>query len=157
MTSRKAQRTARLIHLLSERRVIHLSEAAILLGVSEMTVRRDIATNQGQIAYLGGHILAAAEIDTDAPYELATAADSHAAAKREACLHAVRKIRPDETIFIDCGTRDEFNLRWGARMISDELKNAGVEHLHEEFEDGHMGVNYRFERSLTWLGERLER
>ena len=104
MTARKAQRTARLIHLLSERRVIHLSEAATLLGVSEMTVRRDIATNQGQIAYLGGHILAAAEIDTDAPYELATAADSHAAAKREACQHAVRKIRPDETIFVDCGT-----------------------------------------------------
>lgn len=104
MTARKAQRTARLIHLLSERRVIHLSEAATLLGVSEMTVRRDIANNQGQIAYLGGHILAAAEIDTDIPYELATAADSHAVAKREACLHAVRKIRPDETIFIDCGT-----------------------------------------------------
>jgi len=62
-----------------------------------------------------------------------------------------------KSIFIDCGTRDEFNLRWGARMISDDLKAAGVEHLHEEFEDGHMGVNYRFERSLTWLGERLER
>ena len=104
MTSRKAQRTARLMHFLSERRVIHLSEAATLLGVSEMTVRRDIATNQGQIAYLGGHILAAAEIDADTPYVLATAADSHAAAKREACVHAVRRIRPDETIFVDCGT-----------------------------------------------------
>ncbi|MFA6156667.1 DeoR family transcriptional regulator [Mesorhizobium sp.] len=104
MTSRKAQRTARLMHFLSERRVIHLSEAATLLGVSEMTVRRDIATNQGQIAYLGGHILAAAEIDADTPYVLATAADSHAAAKREACAHAVRRIRPDETIFVDCGT-----------------------------------------------------
>jgi hypothetical protein len=28
--------------------------------------------------------------------------------------------------------------------------------VHEEFEDGHMGVNYRFERSLAWLGGRLE-
>jgi DeoR family deoxyribose operon repressor len=37
-------------------------------------------------------------------YEIATAADSHAAAKREACVHAARHIRPDETIFIDCGT-----------------------------------------------------
>ncbi|MBZ9678713.1 DeoR/GlpR family DNA-binding transcription regulator [Mesorhizobium sp. ES1-1] len=104
MTSRKAQRTARLMHFLSEKRVIHLSEAATLLGVSEMTVRRDIAGNQGQIAYLGGHILAAAEIDADTPYVLATAADSHAAAKREACVQAVRRIRPDETIFVDCGT-----------------------------------------------------
>lgn len=64
-----------------------------------------------------------------------------------------RKLR---SLFIDCGTRDEFNLRWGARMISDELKGANVDHLHEEFEDGHMGVNYRFERSLAWLGARIE-
>ncbi len=62
-----------------------------------------------------------------------------------------------KSIFIDCGARDEFNLRWGARMVSDELKNANIEHVHEEFEDGHMGVNYRFERSLAWLGARLER
>lgn len=62
-----------------------------------------------------------------------------------------------KSIFIDCGTRDEFNLRWGARMISEDFKAAGVEHVHEEFEDGHMGVNYRFERSLAWLIPRLER
>ena len=62
-----------------------------------------------------------------------------------------------KSIFIDCGTRDEFNLRWGARMISEELKAAGVEHVHEEFEDGHMGVNYRFERSISWLLPRLDR
>lgn len=62
-----------------------------------------------------------------------------------------------KSLFLDCGTRDEFNLRWGARLISEELKTAGVEHVHEEFEDGHMGVNYRFERSLSWLIPRLER
>lgn len=62
-----------------------------------------------------------------------------------------------KTIFIDCGTRDEFNLRWGARLLSDEFKAGGVDHVHEEFEDGHMGVNYRFERSLGYLLPRLER
>ncbi len=66
---------------------------------------------------------------------------------------AYRKLK---SLFIDCGTKDEFNLRWGARLVSDELKAANVEHVHEEFEDGHMGVNYRFERSLAWLGARLE-
>ena len=104
MTARKAQRTVTLINALSERRVIHLSEASTLLGVSEMTVRRDVAENPEHFAYLGGHIMAAAQIEADIPYQLATAADSHAAAKRDACLHAVRKIRPDETIFVDCGT-----------------------------------------------------
>lgn len=62
-----------------------------------------------------------------------------------------------KTIFIDCGTRDEFNLRWGARLLADEFRAGGVEHVHEEFEDGHMGVNYRFERSLGYLLPRLDR
>jgi S-formylglutathione hydrolase FrmB len=69
-------------------------------------------------------------------------------------VEAYRKLK---SLFIDCGTRDEFNLRWGARLVSDEFKAANIEHIHEEFEDGHMGVNYRFERSLSWLAPRLER
>ncbi len=69
-------------------------------------------------------------------------------------LDVYRKLK---SIFIDCGTRDEFNLRWGARMISDELKAAKVEHLHEEFDDGHMAINYRFDRSLAYLAPRLDR
>ena len=40
----------------------------------------------------------------------------------------------------------------------EELKHGGVEQLmHEEFEDGHMNVNYRFERSLQHLVPRLDR
>ena len=104
MTVRKANRIVALLSALSERRVLHIRDAAQLLGVSEMTVRRDIAKHSDQFAYLGGHIMSAAEIEGDTPYELATAADSHAAAKRDACAHATRHIRPDETIFIDCGT-----------------------------------------------------
>jgi S-formylglutathione hydrolase FrmB len=69
-------------------------------------------------------------------------------------LDVYRKLK---SIFIDCGTRDEFNLRWGARMVSDEFKAAKVDHLHEEFDDGHMAINYRFDRSLGYLLPRLER
>ncbi|MBM4378454.1 MAG: alpha/beta hydrolase [Deltaproteobacteria bacterium] len=61
------------------------------------------------------------------------------------------------SLFLDCGTRDEFNLRWGARMVSESLRAAGVDHVHEEFEDGHMGINYRFERSLSYLLPRMAR
>jgi S-formylglutathione hydrolase FrmB len=61
------------------------------------------------------------------------------------------------SVFIDCGTRDEYHLRWGARMIADELRAGGVEVQHEEFEDGHSGVSYRFERSLSYLVPRLAR
>ena len=60
-----------------------------------------------------------------------------------------------KSVFIDCGMRDEFNLRWGARMVADELKGLGVGLRHEEHEDGHSGVSYRFERSLGFLVPRL--
>jgi DeoR family deoxyribose operon repressor len=104
MTVRKAKRIITLVGALSERRVMHLRQAAELLGVSEMTVRRDIADHPEQFAYLGGHILSPTQIEGNTPYELASAADSHAQAKRDACTHAAGHIRPDETVFIDCGT-----------------------------------------------------
>ena len=104
MTVRKAKRIIALASALSERRMLHLRDAAQRLGVSEMTVRRDIANHPNQFAYLGGYIMSAAEVDGDTTYDLSKAADSHAAAKRDACVHAARHIRPDETVFIDCGT-----------------------------------------------------
>ncbi|MFZ5469435.1 MAG: alpha/beta hydrolase [Myxococcota bacterium] len=61
------------------------------------------------------------------------------------------------SVFIDCGVRDEFNLRWGARVVATELKGAGVDVVHEEFDDGHMGTNYRYDRSLSYLVPRLAR
>ncbi|WP_164000914.1 alpha/beta hydrolase [Pyxidicoccus caerfyrddinensis] len=69
-------------------------------------------------------------------------------------LDSFRKLK---TVFLDCGTRDEFNIRWGTRMLAEDLKGAGVELVHEEFEDGHSGVSYRFERSLAVLVPKLAR
>lgn len=69
-------------------------------------------------------------------------------------MEAVRALR---SFFLDCGTRDEFHLRWGARMVARSLKEAKVDHLHEEFEDGHMGINYRYDRSLGYLVPRMSR
>lgn len=60
-------------------------------------------------------------------------------------------------VFVDCGTRDEFNLRWGARMVAGALRAGGVAVEHQEFDDGHMGTNYRFDASLRWIAPRLHR
>ena len=60
-------------------------------------------------------------------------------------------------VFLDCGTRDEFNLRWGTRMVAEALRDAGAVVEHQEFEDGHMGTSYRYDASLRWLGPRLAR
>ena len=51
-------------------------------------------------------------------------------------------------IYIDCGTKDEFNLHWGARILHSKLEKMNVRHFYEEFEDGHMNVSYRYEVSL---------
>ena len=69
-------------------------------------------------------------------------------------IEALRRL---SGVFVDCGTRDEFNLRWGARMVAGALRAAGVEVEHQEFEDGHMGTNYRFDALLRWIAPRLHR
>jgi enterochelin esterase-like enzyme len=51
-------------------------------------------------------------------------------------------------LFIDCGSRDEFNLHFGARTLVKKLKALGVPHEYEEFDDGHMNVQYRYDVSL---------
>jgi S-formylglutathione hydrolase FrmB len=61
------------------------------------------------------------------------------------------------SLYVDCGTRDEFNLRWGARMVVEVLRAGGVEVTHEEFDDGHRGIDYRYARSLGFLLPRLAR
>lgn len=102
--TRNRQRLDMLGALILERGVVHLKDAASALGVSEMTIRRDIAEETGRFAYLGGHIMPAQAVEPEQPYELAAAADKHAQAKRKACQYAVDHLRAEDTIFIDCGT-----------------------------------------------------
>ncbi len=53
--------------------------------------------------------------------------------------------------FIDVGTVDEFSAVWGARSINSQLNEAEIKHTYEEYDDGHFGINYRFEKSLPAL------
>lgn len=54
-------------------------------------------------------------------------------------------------IFIDCGWRDQYNIHYGARILSKRLAVAGVKHVYEEFDDTHSGIDYRMEKSLPYL------
>lgn len=58
-------------------------------------------------------------------------------------------------LFIDAGNRDEFHLHWGARTLRQRLSQAGISHVHEEFDDGHGGTAYRFDRSLPLVARAL--
>ena len=59
-------------------------------------------------------------------------------------------------LFIDAGTKDEFHLDLGARILSQKLKENGVQHIHEEFDDGHFNISYRYNRSLELISQHLD-
>lgn len=101
-TGGKDDRLQRLEQTLAQGGVLKLREAAELLGVAEMTVRRDLAASAGRLAFLGGHIVRTG--DLGGGYSLQTENDRQATAKQAACRHALALIQPDDTIFIDCGS-----------------------------------------------------
>ncbi len=64
------------------------------------------------------------------------------------CEAALRSLR---LLFIDCGKKDEFHLHHGARLFVRALAARGIAHEHEEYDDGHMNVSYRYDVSLPKL------
>ncbi len=60
-------------------------------------------------------------------------------------------LRRLKLIYIDCGTKDEFNLHWGARQLHAKLSKLKIAHFYEEFEDGHMNIPYRYDHSLPMI------
>lgn len=58
-------------------------------------------------------------------------------------------------LFIDSGTRDEFNLDIGANVLCKKLREFDVPHIREEFDDGHFNIAYRYNRSLELISEKF--
>jgi predicted esterase len=57
-------------------------------------------------------------------------------------------LRALRLLYVDCGTRDEYHLHYGARRFARAAGAAGVELVHEEYDDGHRGTAYRYDASL---------
>ena len=125
---RRPHRIQELARALGESGSLRLREAAALLGVSEMTVRRDVAARSDLITYLGGHLLAADGMigapryapnavaryapnavaryapNAVARYALSEEEQSHSAAKIAVCTRAAELVKDGDTLFIDCGS-----------------------------------------------------
>lgn len=67
-------------------------------------------------------------------------------------VSALKKMRLS---YIDCGTKDEWNLIWGARVLDEKLTTLGIQHVFEEFEEGHLNITFRYDRSLPLLSRAL--
>lgn len=58
-------------------------------------------------------------------------------------------------LYLDCGSRDQYHLHFGARQLHARLNSDAVPHVYEEFPDDHSSIDYRFDRSLPLLFDAL--
>ena len=64
-------------------------------------------------------------------------------------------LRGLDLLYLDAGDRDEFALHLGTRMLVEQLQALDIPHQHEEYADGHFGINYRYRRSLELVARAL--
>ncbi len=106
----------------------------------------------------------ATAFDVDVPFDLETGAlreDVFArwrafdpAERVGARLEELRRLR---LRYLDCGRRDEYGLDIGARVVTARMREAGLAVRHEEFDDDHRNVGYRYEISLPALADVLDK
>jgi DeoR family transcriptional regulator, deoxyribose operon repressor len=97
MNARQA-RLQRLTDVLQNGSMFRLKDAAALVNVSEMTVRRDIASKGSGLACLGGFVISAPR------YALEVEQAANIQVKREVGRRAAELVKPGDTVFLDCGT-----------------------------------------------------
>ena len=100
-TQKTGERVRALLKAVNERGGLRIEDGANLLGVSLMTIRRDIASAKELLTLLGGHIVAAASLRS---YEIGRQAGVNAQLKLAACAKAIETVQDGDSIFIDCGS-----------------------------------------------------
>ena len=60
-------------------------------------------------------------------------------------------LRTLRLLYVECGSRDQYNLHHGARILRGRLARLGIPHEYQEFDDDHTAVNYRYVESLRRL------
>lgn len=58
-------------------------------------------------------------------------------------------------IYLDVGSRDQYNLQFGTRALSAELEKHGISHYFEEFDGTHSQLDWRLDHSLPRLAGSL--
>ncbi|KAI3490999.1 hypothetical protein L1887_45166 [Cichorium endivia] len=102
METRRDDRIAQLLQALKRSDKLHLKEAANLLGVSEMTIRRDLNSESAPVVLLGGYIVL--EPRSASHYLISDQKTRLVEEKRKAARLAASLVQPHQTLFFDCGT-----------------------------------------------------
>jgi S-formylglutathione hydrolase FrmB len=75
----------------------------------------------------------------------------------ELCLRRGTELGRLRLRYVDCGRKDEYALDVGARVFVQRLREMRLPVRHEEFDDDHRNVGYRYAVSLPALTNALER
>jgi hypothetical protein len=146
-------------------------------GCDDGRVRRflDAVWSKEKLSHAEGHTLMdvcmAATYDPDAgaplgfrlPYHLETGERLEARWRnwrRHDPIHLVTRYRDNlrslAGIYVDCGSRDQYHIHYGTRILSLRMAQAGIAHTYEEFDDDHSDVDYRMDVSLPFLYKALK-
>ncbi len=60
-----------------------------------------------------------------------------------------------EILYIDVGSRDQYNIQYGTRTFIRRLEKLAVRHHYEEFDGTHSGMDWRLDISLPILARAL--
>jgi enterochelin esterase family protein len=74
----------------------------------------------------------------------------------ERCVDRAPELGRLRLRYLDCGRRDEYALDVGARVVAGRLREMGLAVHHEEFDDDHRNVGYRYAVSLPALARVME-
>ncbi|MDG6095084.1 DNA-binding transcriptional repressor DeoR [Acetobacter sp. AN02] len=105
MEKRRTARLSRIRQALVDHKAVHLKEMAADLGVSEMTLRRDLGEVEEEVIVLGGYITSRYETP---PYYVAEQSGQQMEEKRKIAQIAASFVREGDTVFLDCGTTTPF-------------------------------------------------
>lgn len=108
MTIEQEKRLQKLIMTLRKSDKIHLHRAAQLLGVSEMTIRRDLRGTESTLLLLGGYIVFDPKYHNKDQYIFEEQKFKFVDEKRHIGRLAVPLINENEVIFFDSGTTIPF-------------------------------------------------
>ncbi|RWR00896.1 transcriptional regulator [[Pantoea] beijingensis] len=121
METRREERVNKLALALKRIDKLHLKDAAQLLGVSEMTVRRDLNEQPSAVVLLGGYIVSDPK-NNQGHYFVSDQQSHNVSKKRQLGKLAASLVDADSTVFFDCGT----TIPYVIDAIDDDLPFTAV-------------------------------
>ncbi|WP_439259029.1 DNA-binding transcriptional repressor DeoR [Lonepinella sp. BR2930] len=108
MDKKTQSRLEKLEFLIKQMDKLHLRDAANILNVSEMTIRRDLSTNTGSVVLLGGYIVKDPQKANDNNYLIFEQETKHIAEKMQVGKLAAELVQDGDVVFFDCGSTVPF-------------------------------------------------